>query len=79
MQATHLRQTALCFAGHFVNGVEDVMLLGAGLWMVMSGTMTLGQYLTFRAHLTTMSTGWATLARELVKLHGYGKVGKGML
>ena len=33
-------QTALCFAGHFANGWEDLLLLGAGLAAVMSGSLT---------------------------------------
>jgi hypothetical protein len=33
-------QTALCFAGHFANGWEDLLLLGAGLAAVLSGSLT---------------------------------------
>ena len=47
-------QTALCFAGHFANGWEDLLLLGAGLAAVISGSLTVRSCLLFAAMVTPM-------------------------
>ena len=61
LHLTHFRQTALCFSAHLVGQFEDLVLMGIGFWLVLERRMTLGEYLTFRAHLNCYSAGWGEL------------------
>jgi ABC-type multidrug transport system fused ATPase/permease subunit len=65
LKITHLRETALCFIGHFLNTFEDLVLMGIGFYCVLNGSMTIGGYHIFRAHLGDYARGW----QELQKLY----------
>jgi len=54
---THFRQTLLCMVGHGVRNLEDILLLGMGLASVLNGQLTLGEYITFRSHLSLLDQG----------------------
>ena len=54
---THFRQTLLCMVGHGVRNLEDILLLGMGMASVLNGQLTLGEYITFRSHLTLLDQG----------------------
>jgi len=54
---THFRQTLLCMTNHGVRNLEDILLLGMGLASVLNGQLTLGSYVTFRAHLSLLDQG----------------------
>ena len=61
LKITHLRQTALSFIGHFLNTIEDLILMGIGFYCVLNGSMTIGGYHIFRAHLGQYAKGWQLL------------------
>ena len=47
----------LCLVHYGVRNVEDIILLAVGLSSVLQGKITVGAYLTFRAHLALLEQG----------------------
>ena len=54
---THFRQTMLCLVGYGVRAAEDVLVLAMGLASVLNGSITIGTYMTFKAHLNFFDSG----------------------
>ncbi|EJK66937.1 hypothetical protein THAOC_12091 [Thalassiosira oceanica] len=62
---THFRQTMLCLVGHGVRVAEDVLVLAVGLASVLDGSITIGEYMMFNAHLSFLDSG----LKDLMNLH----------
>ena len=62
---THFRQTMLCLVGYGVRAAEDVLVLAMGLASVLNGSITIGTYMTFKAHLNFFDSG----LKDIMNLH----------
>ena len=66
LRLTHFRETLCCWAAHFCNNVEDHLLLGVGFSLVISRSITVGDYLAIRAMFGQFTGG--TLNHENKKI-----------